>query len=93
MSNTVKRGKLAKRKWKDGDPVFVSYAKNALGYWWAETEDALCGHPDIDIRQFRHGGLFATEAEAGRDSEIKLFGPQCQIKYGGQWDPAWDRPQ
>jgi hypothetical protein len=91
MSYTIKRGRLAKRKWKTGDTVCISYAENILGYWWAETDRDLNGLHDIS--QFRHGGPFATKAEAVRDSEIKLLGTQFQIKYGGMWDPAWDRPQ
>jgi hypothetical protein len=40
-----------------------------------------------------YGGPFATKAEAQKHSEITLLGPQYKINEGGEWDPAWDRPQ
>ena len=91
MSYTVKRGKLAKRKWKEGDVVFISYGRDQSGgWWWVEASLRGCIH---DISQYRHGGPFRTQAEAHGDSEIKTLGPQCEVVFGGQWDPAWDRPQ
>jgi hypothetical protein len=91
MSYTVKRGKLTKRKWTEGDTVFMSYGRDHQGGWWW-VEANIHGRMR-DISQYRRGGPFHTKAEAQRDSEIKTFGPQCEIAYGGQWDSAWERPQ
>jgi hypothetical protein len=91
MGYSVKRGKLAKRKLNAGDVIHVSYGRNSLGFWWAETEKEI--HGLMDLRQLRHGGPFRTQEEAQRDSEIKLLGPQCEIAHGGMWDPKWDQPQ
>jgi hypothetical protein len=91
MSYSVKRGKLAKRKWKEGDVVVISYGRDPQGGWWW-LEGNVIGRLH-DISQYRRGGQFRTEAEARRDSEIQTLGPQCEIKEGGMWDPAWDRPQ
>jgi hypothetical protein len=92
MSYTVKRGKLGKRKWKEGEKVFLSYAHGQSGWWWvqANIRELRLQH---DISQYPHGGPFHTLAEAERDSQVATFGPQCKFKDGGQWDPAWDRPQ
>ncbi len=79
------------RSWKQGDTVFTSYGQDHQGGWW-RVEAHIHGRM-YDISQYRHGGPFRTKAEALRDSQIQIFGPQCEIADGGQWDPAWDRPQ
>ena len=91
MSYAVKRGKLAKRKWREGDTVFISYGRDQSGgWWWVEANVHGRLH---DISQYRRAGPFRTRAEAEKDSQLTTFGPQCEITHGGQWDPAWDNLQ
>jgi hypothetical protein len=40
----------------------------------------------------RHGP-FNTEEECDADLRLVLFGPDCEVKDGGSWDPAWTLPQ
>lgn len=91
MSYSVKNGKLAKRHLKVGDIIHVSYGRNSLGYWRAETEQPI--HGVMDLMQFRHGGPFRTQREAEKNAVDTILGPKFKLKEGGTWDPAWDRMQ
>jgi hypothetical protein len=93
MSYSVKKGRLVKRKWKDGDVVFMDYGRDADGLWWWRVGDGRSPYGRYPLDPDIHHGPFLTEAEAQRDSEITILGPQCKIEDGGTWDPAWDRPQ
>lgn len=62
--------------------ILVDYGRDAAGRWFWKCD-----------ARGAYGGPFATEAEARRDSEIVMLGPQCKITECGDWDPAWDRPQ
>ena len=39
------------------------------------------------------GGPFDTADEADEAARIAIAGENCEIEDGGQWDPAWERPQ
>jgi hypothetical protein len=74
----------AKRRYpKLGDKVLVNYCRCSHGkWWWLSSWNNLGCH-----------GPFLTESEAHRHSQMTIMGPQCEVKYGGQWDPAWDKEQ
>jgi hypothetical protein len=38
-------------------------------------------------------GPFQTKEQADEDQRVTIFGEQCTMTYGGEWDPAWDKPQ
>jgi hypothetical protein len=38
-------------------------------------------------------GPFQTKEQAEEDQRVTIMGPQCEVTLGGQWDPAWDKPQ
>jgi hypothetical protein len=68
---------------KAGERVDICYGKDADGRWWWVSDwnsIGLCGP-------------FATRKQAEKDSEVTIFGPQCEFKHGGRWDPAWDQKQ
>jgi hypothetical protein len=79
MSYSVKGGKLA--RWpKLGEAVFIDYGTDQIGRWWWRSLG-------------EHGGPSRTQAEARKNSTDAILGPQCEIKEGGAWDPAWERTQ
>ena len=60
-------------------------------YWMEEPvgfrpEDGI--PPGTEIH-----GPFDTSAEAEADERLFLLGPDCVVREGGMWDPAWDRMQ
>jgi hypothetical protein len=64
--------------------LVIAYGVNLSEQWcWLVVSDPKA----------RPQGPFRTRAEAVRDSELKMLGPQCAITYGGQWDPASNNPQ
>jgi hypothetical protein len=68
-----------------GEKVFVDYGQDRRTkqwFWKRREEDESSRH-----------GPFATRKDAERDSAAAIFGPQCEIKEGGKWDPAWDKKQ
>jgi hypothetical protein len=90
MSYSVKRGKVAKYP-KLGEVVQMSIGRDQHGqYWWAQAR--LHGPTQI-ADNVRRGGPFRTKAEAEKDFQVTVLGPQCKIAHGGMWDPAWDRVQ
>jgi len=75
---------------KVGEFIHTSMGRDEFGrFWWAEGRVSVTGRPK---RSDMHGP-FATEAEAQRDIEVTLFGDQCEITFGGMYDPAWERKQ
>jgi hypothetical protein len=38
-------------------------------------------------------GPFKTHAEVRENECLTLLGPHAQVSEGGEWDPAWDKPQ
>jgi hypothetical protein len=38
-------------------------------------------------------GPFDTHAEVKEHQRITLLGPEAELREGGEWDPAWDKPQ
>jgi hypothetical protein len=59
------------------DKVIVDYGTDELGrYYWRKRGERT-----------QHGP-FATEKEATRDSEVVIFGQQCEIKECGSIDGA-----
>ena len=74
----------AKRRWpKAGEKVEIQYGRDISGQWWWISDWSAAG---------LHGP-FLTNAEAERDAEVTILGSQCEVKYGGRWDPAWDKKQ
>ena len=73
---------MTKPKMKVGDKIVTEYGQGRDGKWYWRVE----GEKDIH-------GPFATNKAAERDSEITLYGPDCEFRHGGQWDPAWDQMQ
>src|SRR3954454_4172781 len=57
-------------------------------YWWA-SENENINPKDAEL----HGGPFDTAIEADEASKLAILGPDCEINFGGQWDPAWGKPQ
>jgi hypothetical protein len=93
VSYSIKNGKLAKRKWNDGDVVVVDYGRDDDGRWWWRESDARTPRGRQPLDPDIHHGPFCTKAGAEKNSTDTLLGPQCKIEHGGMWDPAWDRPQ
>jgi hypothetical protein len=72
--------RLRQRALKKGDTIFIQYGVDRLGqYWWHCNGE--------------YGGPFCTRSEAEKNSQVTVFGPQCEFTDGGQWDPAWNNPQ
>ena len=67
---------------KIGDKILIDYLYDTKGCWWWKRRHEFTLH-----------GPFTTEAEAQKDSETTVLGPNYVIKEGGMWDPAWDKKQ
>jgi hypothetical protein len=81
--------KMGRRKWKVGTRVDSLIGRDHNGqYWWLAGWDGA----QPDPKDMPHGP-FATQAEAEHDFHTTIFGPQCEIKQGGMWNPNWDKPQ
>jgi hypothetical protein len=92
LAYSIKGGKVVKpvKEYpKIGERIIIDYGvgRDRDGHevegshWWSVQGSGVIHGP------------FATAAEAKRDSEVSILGPQCEVKNGGQWDPAWDKPQ
>jgi hypothetical protein len=77
---------------KAGDVIHVIAGKGRNGYYWFEAPE---DYREGDVLPFGTPihGPFATEAESKESQCRVLFGPQCEVKDGGMWNPAWDRQQ
>jgi hypothetical protein len=84
MSYSVKRGRVAKCRIRVGDVISIDYVTDPNGHYWWRCEWYA---PENMY------GPFPTREEAQTHSEVTVLGPQCKVKDGGQWHPAWERPQ
>jgi len=81
MSYKIKNGKIVKSN--VGDQFVVQQARDNLGrYWWRIDGDDVAMH-----------GPFTTTDECMKDSEDRLFGPDCKMTWCGMLDPSWNKPQ
>jgi hypothetical protein len=84
----------------------AEFESSQLFFWFASgTPDE---HPEVEMRcndsgEFvqiaikgaailASGGPFDTEAEADAAARKAVVG-DAVVRPGGQWDPAWDKPQ
>ena len=80
------------RRLSEGDVISTeSFRYRGQHYWFVSPEgwtqeDGL--PDDVEIH-----GPFKTKAEAYKNQEQVIGGPDCEITKGGAWDPAWDRMQ
>ena len=74
-----------KQRWPQvSEKIFIDYGRDPNRQWWWKCE----WHDPENTY-----GPFATMAETEKHSQVTVLGPQCEVKHGGQWDPAWERPQ
>jgi hypothetical protein len=74
---------------KIGDVIQTACGRDESGNWyWTVFPEGFGGVGFSEIH-----GPFKTEREMLRHQEITLLGPDCEVKPGGIWDPAWERPQ
>jgi hypothetical protein len=94
--NRPRRRAARRRRLRVGDVIWTRTIKNVHTgelYWFettapGEEPPALLPPPGIELH-----GPFKTDAAVEEDKRRVLFGPGCEVKEGGAWDPAWDRPQ
>jgi hypothetical protein len=84
MAYNIKGGKLARNKPTIGEKILIDYARHDGQWYWRES---------TRNNHETWYGPFGTEQEAEKHSEITVLGPQCKVKNGGVWDPAWDKLQ
>jgi hypothetical protein len=80
-----------------GVTIHSTVGKFPDGFYWFATEDhqtfrrvIQCDPDAIDAQEWH--GPFDTREEAARAAEIGIIGERCEIKRGGTWDPALERP-
>jgi hypothetical protein len=72
--------------------------------YWFEVPEGFSPEDDERLRSWIQGlyadgpgvrlyGPFKTHAEVRENERLTLLGPHDQVSEGGQWDPAWDKPQ
>jgi hypothetical protein len=75
----------SKQRWpRVGEEIIIDYGPDPSGRWcwkceWYDPKNMY--------------GPFATKDAAEKHSQVTVFGSECRVEWGGQWDPAWDRPQ
>jgi hypothetical protein len=96
IMNRHQRRRAKARELKVGDvidaAIFRISAEDRSAYFWCIIPDPRMPKEEILLTQAWHGP-FATEAEAERDQQTVLLGPNCVVTESGVWDPAWDRIQ
>jgi len=55
---------------------------------WEDWSVTRCIPPDVTVH-----GPFKTQEESDENQRLVLLGLQCKVVEGGEWNPAWDRPQ
>jgi hypothetical protein len=102
MNRQQRRAAAAyKRKWKSGEygvgtmlytqTIGVQHPHGYFFYWFETAENWKPEH-GIPADAVMHGP-FKTDAECNENQRIVMFGPQCEMRNGGNWDPAWNKPQ
>src|SRR5262249_45965111 len=87
----TKRGPKRRRV---GEVVHISYGCDARGGGGGiEHPAGVDPNASAQAGPTPAHGPFPTEAEAQRASEVATFGPDCEFKDGGRWDPAWEKKQ
>jgi hypothetical protein len=89
--------KHKRRKRKVGDVIFTQtiLAASAAGqqhYYWFECPANFRPEDGIPPNAVLHGP-FNTQAQVKANERLVLLGEQCEVTEGGDWDPAWDKPQ
>jgi hypothetical protein len=64
---------------------------DSVVFYWIVVPEGMTNEQAAETQEWH--GPFRTEAEAEEDQRVTLFGPQSEIREGGMWDPAWDKPQ
>jgi hypothetical protein len=103
-----KQRRAAARERKVGDVIHTETIALDTGagivlYWFERpgdfSPDDRAALLDYIVREQRHPpgitlhGPFKTEAEVDEDQRVTLLGAQCEVTYGGAWDPNWEKPQ
>ena len=72
------------RKRQVGQMISATTGRDALGrYWWFEGN-----YQPSEVH-----GPFASKTECDADQRTVLLEPECEITFGGGWNPAGDRRQ
>ena len=80
---------MKRRKFEVGTRVKCFIGTDGNGqYWWVAGWDGADPRPTEPPH-----GPFKTKAEAEENFRVTVLGPQCDVKEGGAWDPAWDEKQ
>jgi hypothetical protein len=102
---TRKRRKAkAKPLARFGVPIHTSVAgitalnNGTKKFYWFATEDydhfmAVLNFEPAALKKVEFHGPFDTAEEADAAAKIAINGEHCEYRHGGQWDPAWSRPQ
>jgi hypothetical protein len=89
MNRQERRAAAANRRnGTRGTVVFTETFKDGITgqFYWFETPEGWTradGLPYVEIF-----GPFSTEAEVKDSQRLILFGPQCEVREGGEWDPV-----
>jgi hypothetical protein len=105
MNRQKRRAAAAyRRKWKSGElgvgtviHTQTVRLRETGEFYWFETDGAanMTGFTvSLDPTELKNfHGPFKTEAEVAESQRLILLGPQCEVREGGVWDSAWDKPQ
>jgi hypothetical protein len=103
LNRKERRKAKAKPLARPGVPIHSSVAGITIGgrkqYFWFATEDFdhyraihKMGPVELLATNELHGP-FDTADEADAAARIAIAGENCEFRHGGQWDPAWEKPQ
>jgi hypothetical protein len=92
--NRQRRRAARRRKLRVGDVIWTqTITITATGeLYWFERPENFSPEDGLPPRAHWHGP-FETDAEVREHQRLTLFGPQCEVKAGGAWDPNWSKPQ
>jgi hypothetical protein len=88
--------KARRRMAKVGDiiettTIRVVHPDGTRWLYWIVVPEGMTNQHAAETQEWH--GPFKTDAEVTEDQRITLLGPQGKLKHGGNWDPAWNRPQ
>jgi hypothetical protein len=92
LRSTQEQQMVKRKKGKVGDVIHTQTVVAASGFYWFEIPAGWREEDGIPRNVTLHGP-FRSDAEVQKNQRVVLFGPQCKVTEGGQWDPAWDNPQ
>jgi hypothetical protein len=84
------------RRAQVGDTIFTTTISAVLrdgttALYWVVVPEGMTDEQAAETQEWH--GPFKTNAEVSEDQRLVLLGPDCKVTEGGQWAPAWDKPQ